>query len=79
MFMQSYFCPFFNFSPKSKIFIYINEIFAWNALENLSLLYPPIFKKSGGHHTEVRLENYVHKIKKLVLFLDHVLDMCWFL
>ena len=61
MFVQSYFYPFFNFPPKSiKIFIYINEIFALNSLENLSLSYPPIFKKSGGHHTEVRLENYVH-------------------
>ena len=34
--------------------------FALNSLENLSLSYPPIFKKSGGRHTEVRLENYVH-------------------
>ena len=41
----------------------------------LPLSYPPIFKKSGGHHTKVRFKNYVHKIEKLVLFLDHGLDI----
>ena len=44
MFVQSYFHPFFNFSPKSirkcSFILYTS--------------YPLIFKKSRGHHTKVR-------------------------
>ena len=64
MFVQCYFHPFFNFSPKSiKKCSFIQMRSLRETLLKIHLLpssYPPIFKKSGGHNTKVRLKNYVH-------------------
>ena len=64
MFVQSYFHPFFNFSPESIkkcSFIQIRSLRETHLkIHLLPLSYPPIFKKSGDYHTNVRLKNYVH-------------------
>ena len=86
MFAQSYFHPFFNFSPKSIrkcLFIQMRSFRETHLkIYLLPSSYPPIFKKSRGHHTK-KLRTFKKttctKLKKLVLFLDHVLDMCWIL
>ena len=58
MFVQSYFHPFFNFSPKSIIkcsFIGMRSFHETHLkIYLLASSYPPIFKKSRGHHTKVR-------------------------
>ena len=86
MFVQSYFHPFFNFSPESirKCSFIQMRSFRETHLKIYLLpsSYPPIFKKSRSHHTK-KLRTFKKttctKLKKLVLFLDHVLDMCWIL
>ena len=64
MFVQSYFRPFFNFSPKSIkkcSFIQMRSLRETHLkIHLLPSSCPPIFKKSGGHHTKVRLKNYEH-------------------
>ena len=58
MFVQSYFHPFFNFSPKSIIKCSFIEMRSFREthlkIYLLASSYPPIFKKSRGHHTKVR-------------------------
>ena len=58
MFVQSYFHPFFNFSPKSirKCSFIQMRSFRETHLKIFLLLssYPPIFKKPRVHHTKVR-------------------------
>ena len=58
MFVQSYFHPFFNFSPKSirKCSFIQMRSFRETHLKIYLLpsSYPPILKKSRGHHTKVR-------------------------
>ena len=58
MFVQSYFHPFFSFSPKSVrkcSFIQMRSFRETHLkIYLLPSSYPPIFKKSRGHHTEVR-------------------------
>ena len=65
MFVQSYFHPFFNFSPKSIrkcSFIQMRSFRETHLnIYPLPSSYPPIFKNSRGHHTKVHLKkNYVH-------------------
>ena len=58
MFVQNYFHPFFNFSPKSirKCSFIQMRSFRETHLKIYLLpsSYPPILKKSQGHHTKVR-------------------------
>ena len=58
MFVQSYFHLFFNFSPKSIrkcSFIQMRSFRETHLkIDLLPSSYPPIFKKSRGHHTKVR-------------------------
>ena len=58
MFVQSYFHPFFNFSPKSiRKYSFIQMRSFRETHLKIYLLpssYPPILKKSRGHHTKVR-------------------------
>ena len=58
MFVQRYFHPFFNFSPKSIrkcSFIQMRSFRETHLKIYLfTFVLPPIFKKSQGHHTKVR-------------------------
>ena len=58
MFVQSYFHPFFNISPKpirKCSFIQMRSFRETHLkIYLLPSSYPPIFKKSRGHHTKVR-------------------------
>ena len=83
MSVQSYFHLFFNFSPKSIrkcSFIQMRSFReTYLKIYLLPSSYPPIFKKSRGpsYQSTFKKKTACTKIKKLVLFLDHVLDMCW--
>ena len=67
MFVQSYFHPFFNFSPKlirKCSFIQMRSFRETHLkIYLLPSSYPPIFKKSRGHHTKVRSNTKCTKLK----------------